>query len=468
MSLRLRLALWSGGLIGLAMLLVGLLAYAVHGRSLYDDLDLMLRNAAEHAAEESAAAHASGQVTEVSPDIVVRVYDSDGRVVAASPNAASAPSLDPRALPAEPPTPHFDPIVGLAPSLTTVDAGQGVFGQVMGPDQLRWRLYLLPVKGEVSGYVLAAAPLDRIDAVAQDFRGLVTLLAVAGAAITVLAGWLVADHALRPVAALTDTARAITRSQGFGQRVQLGASRDELGRLAATFNEMLASLEQAFQAQQRFVSDASHELRAPLTAIQANLELLRRRRDMPEAEREEAVEEASRETTRLTQLVADLLALARADAGVPLRLEKVELDRVVLEALGQARHLARGQKIEIESLEPALVQGDSDRLKQLLLILLDNALKYTPSGGLVSVTMHRANGSVEVSVRDTGVGIAPKELAHVFERFYRADPARARDPGGTGLGLPIAKWIAGQHRGDVTLSSKLGHGTTATVRLPIV
>jgi signal transduction histidine kinase len=282
-----------------------------------------------------------------------------------------------------------------------------------------------------------------------------------------LAAWLVAGRALRPVAALTATAEAIARSRSFRRRVPAEGGRDELGRLAATFNEMLGSLDGAYQAEQRFVADASHELRAPLTAIQANLELLERRPDLPPEARREAVAEAGREARRLAALVADLLALARADAGVALRREPVELDRVLLDAAAEARHLGRGPRLEVGALEPVAVQGDRDRLRQLLLILLDNALKYTPPAGQVTVGLRRDGTAAELFVRDTGVGIAPEHLARVFERFYRADAARARDPGGSGLGLPIARWIARQHGGDVSLASEPGRGTTATVRLPL-
>jgi signal transduction histidine kinase len=243
---------------------------------------------------------------------------------------------------------------------------------------------------------------------------------------------------------------------------------DELGRLAATFNEMLAALEHAYKAEKRFVSDASHELRAPLTAIQGNLELLERHPDAPAADREEAVGEASREARRLSQLVADLLALARADAGSALRRQKVELDRIVLETLTTARHLSGGRDVELAALEPALVKGDPDRLEELFLILLDNAIKYTPAGEQVIVNLCLHDGTAEVTVRDTGVGIAPDDLPKVFERFYRADPARTRDPGGTGLGLPIARWIAEAHGGEIELRSKPGQGTTVTVRLPLL
>jgi signal transduction histidine kinase len=165
-------------------------------------------------------------------------------------------------------------------------------------------------------------------------------------------------------------------------------------------------------------------------------------------------------------LVADLLALARADAGASVRKERVELDWVVLEALREARHLAHGQQIEVEAIEPVLIQGDGDRLKQLILILLDNAIRYTPVDGRIFLAMHRDASSALIRVKDSGIGIPAEDLPHVFERFYRADPARARDPGGTGLGLAIAKWIVTQHGGEIGMASTQGHGAEVTVRLP--
>jgi signal transduction histidine kinase len=230
---------------------------------------------------------------------------------------------------------------------------------------------------------------------------------------------------------------------------------------------MLESIETAYHAQQRFVSDASHELRAPLTAIQGNLELLHRQSSMSEAERKEALTEVERESTRLTRLVADLLVLARADAGVSLKQCPVDLDALVLEAFHEARHLSQGQTLSLDPFEPARVEGNEDRLKQLILILLDNALKYTPANGQVTLGLHRRDTDVEIVVHDTGVGIAPEDLPLVFERFYRADPARSRDPGGTGLGLPIARWIVEQHDGEIKLESQPGQGTTAIVYLPL-
>ena len=232
--------------------------------------------------------------------------------------------------------------------------------------------------------------------------------------------------------------------------------------------ERTVSQDAAIAAQRQFVAAASHELRAPLTVVLANLELLQNgaRLGMSESERTQAIDEAHAEATRMARLVADLLLLARADAGVPLRKESVELDRVLLSVIGDARHLARGQRLAFADFEPVMVQGDEDRLKQLMLILVDNAIKYTAAGGRVDVSLRRTGGEVAIDVRDTGVGIAPSDLPRVFERFYRADPSRSRNAGGSGLGLSIARWIVEEHGGTVDLTSAPGHGTTASVRLP--
>lgn len=472
MPLRLRLALWYGGLTGVVVLLVSLLAYAEHTRANYDDVDRSLVGAAEHVAgreADEAIAHGDLQAALAVPveaSVALRAYNQDGRVLAAGPNAVTAPTIDPRTVggTASP----YDRLAGLAPPLVPVGATRGSFGLTTDASGTRWRVYVLPGDTAASyAYMVAAASLDRIDVSIELFRALTVLGTLLGAVTTFVVGGLLAGRALRPISALTEKARSIASSRDFEDRVPVGPRHDELGRLAGTFNEMLDGLEQAYAIQRRFVSDASHELRAPLTAIQGNLELLEQRPDLPPGERQEAIGEAAREARRLSTLVAELLALARADAGVALRRERVELDRVLLETIGEARHLTRGQLLEVGALEPAIVDGDPDRLKQLLLILFDNALKYTPAPGRVTIGLRRVGAVAQIDIEDTGVGISADDLPHVFERFYRADPARSPDPGGTGLGLPIAQWIAQQHGGEVTLDSMPGRGTTATIRLPL-
>lgn len=471
MSLRLRLALWYGGLAGLLILLVCTYSYAVHGRAHYDEADAVLATSAEHVAGELAGALTPAQRAAVlhasrmmGPEM--RIFGADGVLRAQSDSGGAAPTVKVGdALAPRPPPYPF--VAKYAPALHAADRHAGVFSLVDA--RQRWRVYSLPIAGS-NEHLVALAALGAIDASVRRFGVLMILMATVGAMVTFLAGWLVAVVALRPVAAVTRTAGTIARSREFSRRVSpdpVRSARDELGRLTATFNEMLGSLEQAYSAQQRFVSDASHELRAPLTSIQANLELLRERKDMPAEQRQTAVAEAAAEANRLARLVADLLALARADAGTTLRREDVELDRVLMDIVGDARHLVAGQRLEIGTLEPCVIRGDRDRMKQLFLILVDNAIKYTPAPGSVSVSLRRDPNGAVFEVRDTGIGIPAADLPRVFERFYRADPARSRDPGGTGLGLAIAHWIATQHEGTIELTSTPGHGTTATVRLPL-
>lgn len=455
---------------GIVVVLVCLYSYAVHSRAHYDELDRMVHRATAHIAEELRAARARdySEVLAASHHLgaAMRTFDADGRVTHHSPGAEALPSFDPRIVRTQRSPPPYPAAATLAPALHRVDSAGGAFGLVRDDRGRRWRVFVSPIAGGDGRWLAAVQPLAGLDESVRRFGQLMGLMAMIGAILTFGVGWLLAGHALQPVSVLTSEARAIARSRELSRRVSVDHPHDELGRLAATFNEMLGSLEAAYAAQQRFVSDASHELRAPLTVLQANLELLREARALATEERDLALAEAHAEAVRLARLVADLLALARADAGQQIRRELVELDRILMDVVGEARHLTRGQRLEVGELESVRVFGDADRLKQLLLILVDNAIKYTPAPGRVTLALRRNDGTARVAVRDTGMGIPPAALPHVFERFYRADPARSRDPGGTGLGLPIARWIATQHGGDVALSSTPGVGTTAVVTLP--
>jgi signal transduction histidine kinase len=241
---------------------------------------------------------------------------------------------------------------------------------------------------------------------------------------------------------------------------------------------MLERLERIFRAQQRFVADVSHELRTPLTTIRGNIDLLRRMGGADPASLN-AIED---ETNRMVRLVGDLLMLARADAGhLPIAHEPVEIDVVMIEVAQQARVLA-GERLDIdvecppsEHTEPLIVLGDSDRLRQLLLNLADNAIKHTTDGGKVSLCLIQNNGWVRVTVSDDGVGIPPEDLPHIFGRFYRAEKSRWRKPSpnqespgiGAGLGLSIARWIAQAHNGRIEVQSELGKGSAFHVWLPL-
>ncbi|MDP9365073.1 MAG: HAMP domain-containing histidine kinase [Chloroflexota bacterium] len=302
---------------------------------------------------------------------------------------------------------------------------------------------------------------------------------VVGLALAVVGGWLLADRALRPVDRITAAAASIADGDGtassLGTRLDVPDTGDELARLSGTFNAMLDRLQAAFVAQQRFVADASHELRTPLTAIRGNLDVLARQVAALRAanglsgDLDAAVADMKRESARMGRLLEDLLLLARSDApeGVSLNARPVRLDDVARAAVRTAAPLAAGQVLEVDAPEAVTVSGDPDRLLQLLLILLENALRHTPTGSRVAVEIAPpADGEVHVAIRDEGEGIAPEHLPHLFERFYRADGARGRATGGTGLGLAIADTIVRAHGGRIGVESAPGQGSTFTVTLP--
>jgi two-component system, OmpR family, sensor kinase len=472
-SIRLRLAFYYGALYALILLFVMLLGYAIHARGEYDDLDRTLVVSAGHAAAEAATIGGGPHLVQGRSDleIALRLYNSSGVLQESSIGTETLPALEPQAVLRTPAGPAIDALAQLVPPILSspvIREPDSAFGLLITSQQ-RWRFYVLPIHqgGTTIGYIEALTPLGHLDTSIQTVRILLPALGLTSLVVALVASWAISGRALRPIARMTQTAQTIALSHDLSSRIESPPHLDELGQLAKTFNEMLESIETAYHAQQRFVSDASHELRAPLTAIQGNLELLRRQSMMSEAEREEALTEVERESTRLTRLVADLLVLARADAGVSLKRCPVDFDAIVLEAFREARHLSQGQALTLEPFEPVRVEGNEDRLKQLILILLDNALKYTPTNGQVTLGFHRRDTDVEIVVHDTGAGIAPEDLPLVFERFYRADPARSRDPGGTGLGLSIAQWIVEQHDGDIKLESQPGQGTTAIVHLPL-
>jgi signal transduction histidine kinase len=327
---------------------------------------------------------------------------------------------------------------------------------------------------------------------------LLLLAGLATLAGTLVGSWIVATRVLRPLAAMVTAALAIaastargTRLGSLSQRIPRPRGHDEMGQVVEAFNEMLASLESATQAQRRFVADASHELRAPLTTIQGNLAFLQRHlEELPPEERRSMLADAHGETLRLANLVEELLLLARADASaeepsatqeVEARAEgrrgqqpAVELDHEVLQLVRQLRRRLAMEgstlQLEIGHIEPVRVRGEEESLRRIALILLDNAIKYTPSSsedgrGRVTVSVERINGQAVLRVQDTGIGIDPADVPHLFERFYRAD--RARSHQGTGLGLPIAQTLVEQLAGQITAESTPGKGSTFSVWLPL-
>jgi len=468
LSIRWRLAVLYATVTALLLLPVSLVAYGLHVRGQYDRLDTSLATTADHFAGEFGAEErdpGAEEAQRTEPDAFIRLYDSSGAPF----GAASSPEPPLNALEVR------DAKDGAAyPALARLLPGQasrsspGSFATSRDPASgERVRLYSLSVSGPSSGYVLTWKSLESEDKSSAFLGKVILSFIVGGVAAAGLGTFTVASNVLRPVTVMTQTARAIAASRGFSRRLDDPGRGDELGRLARTFNEMLASLEEAYRSQQRFVADAAHELRAPLTSILGNVELVTRNPGMAEDERAEAVGYLASEARRLARMVDELLTLARADAGQALELRPVELDRILLQALGEVGPLAVDHRLKIAHVEPSQVQGDPDRLKQLILNLIDNSIKYTPARGLITVALKNEAATAVLTVEDNGVGIPEDDLPHVFERFYRADKARGRDPGGSGLGLAIAAWIVGQHEGDISIESATGRGTRVAVRLPL-
>ncbi len=294
------------------------------------------------------------------------------------------------------------------------------------------------------------------------------LMAVADAAgilISMAVGAFISRRALRPIAAMTSAAKAISGSD-LTKRVTVGEADDELSRLARTFNEMIARLESAFERQKRFVSDASHELRTPIAVIQGYADLIRRWGKDDPAVLHEAAEAIGDETESMKTLVERLLFLARSDNGsLQVRLGSFELQTVLQEVADETR-FAFGRSVAIQAEEAVIMTADRALIKQMLRALTENAVKYTPDDGRIVIEADRSENSVILTVRDTGAGIPPADLPHVFDRFYRVDKARSRAQGGNGLGLAIVRDIVKAHRGTVNIESTPGRGTAVCVTLP--
>ncbi len=477
MTLRLRLSLWYGTLCALALSVVAVVGYSVSVREQYLALDRLLvvsgrivENGIRTYGRSYALETDTLGSTKDGVVMVMRSYSPKGELMYMSPSDPGLPHGHPDAPLRAPAPPAYQKVLPLRFfQSSVVTPKNSAFGTLVVDDQ-RWRRYVIRAirKGRTVGYVETLSPLTRLDAAALNMARLLAQLVLFSVLAVLLIGWWVAGAALRPVARLIDAARAISQSHDLTSRVQTTGNRDELGRLAVTFNDMLGSLQAAWKSQQRFVGDASHELRAPLTVMRGNLELLRRHPHLPEADRGEMLGEIERETSRMTRLVEDLLLLARSDAGATLQRLDVPLRDVALEALRDARQLSAHHVFELWAADELYtVQGDKDRLKQLLLILLDNAVKYSPAGSTITVELLRSPAQTVLLVRDQGSGIPAADLPHVFERFYRADPARQRDSGGAGLGLSIAQWIADQLDARLEVSETGPGGTTFSLAFDV-
>ena len=481
-SIRGRLTIWYATALILSIAVFAVVLYFARRSATYQDLDRRIQSEADLTAGILAESYRArgvlvekdtagrpvltqdvAAVLEVVPDFLL-VTSRDGRLLFASPDARALTFTEFEQLNAVTRPPPAPP-TGSVPHLT------GRFRIEPNGPTLHYIVRAVPDAGEQFGAIFAGANTQSAELRLEQLITTILIAFVVGVVPAIFVGRWIAGRALEPVDRMITEVREITDGRTLHRRLALPMERDELGRLAETLNQMMARLERSFAALRRFTADASHELKTPLTVVRAGVERAITRPEMP-PETLATLEETLQEVNRMTELLDALLTLARADEGrAELHREPVDLRHIIEEAgeTGEllAEHAGVGIDIRLPS-EPVVVSVDRSRVRQLALNLIENAVKYTPRGGQVSVELGNSNGRAVFTVADTGIGIAPGDLPHVFDRFWRADSARTRtsERAGTGLGLAICKWIAEAHGGTIEVQSRPGRGTTFTVGLP--
>jgi heavy metal sensor kinase len=463
-SIRFRLTAWYVAALGLALLLLGSTTFLATRGSLFHWLDETLAERVEALAEEVRLVDGKPRLS--FPEELHGVYEGVGdgfMILDGSRHVVLA-----RGLGAEPfATP---PVVttGLSgwTGRGTVSVKRSGGAGAEGFAARRWRVAAHPIlsQGKVAAVVLVGHDLEEVDEVLGRLALVMLALLPLALASAGIGGWALAGRALAPVDQITRAAAEISE-RDLSRRLPVGAE-DELGRLATTFNALITRLQRAFERQRQFTADASHELRTPLAIIRAiTSQKLLRTRDPADYER--ALSQIDEAAAYMTRLAQQLLVLARADAGqVLLERERLDLTELLEHIVAQVAE-ASGRPAPIRAAGAVYVEGDPLRLTELFLHLIENATKYTPPDGIIEVMVERAAANAHVVVRDSGAGIPPEHLPHIFERFYRVDKARAREEGGAGLGLAIGRWIAEAHGGSILAESEPGRGTTMIVTLPL-
>ncbi len=318
-------------------------------------------------------------------------------------------------------------------------------------------------------YIQVAAPMDEFYEALERFLGRLLIFAPLALLLASALGYWISRKALAPVDQITQAAQQIS-AQNLSARLAVPRSGDELQRLTETLNQMLQRIEEALDRITRFSGDASHELRTPITVMRTRVELALRHPRTP-GENQDTLEQLHSELIQASNLLDNLMLLARADSGAEqLRIAPANIEDALHEVLAQAAPLAGEKGVALHSALPGhavWIAADRSMLQRLFLILIDNAVKYTPASGRVSVELTTMNGSATVSVKDTGIGIPEDELPRIFDRFYRVDKARTRQAGGAGLGLSIGRWIAEAHGGSIRVESRSGEGAKFEVVLPV-
>jgi heavy metal sensor kinase len=452
MSLRARLALLYTSIVGGILLLFGMAVYISVSVTLTKQVDARLT----FAVYKVLGSIQGGDLRlvpfselDLFNDIYIQIWGRNNKLLVSSPNIAG---------------------YNMPLDKSSLAAGDPVYQNVeLGA--VPFRVLTVPLVYASSDRVVAVLQVGTSMAMIKTTQRVLLAVLFIGAAISMfvagLAGWISTRQALAPLEAVTQTALQITRADDLSRRLPYqGPPGDEIGQLISAFNQTLSRLENLFNTQRRFLTDVGHELRTPLTVIKGNVDLMRRM-NCTDLESMDSIES---EVERLTRLVGDLLLLAQAESGkLPLAREVVEMDSLVLEVMNQMRILARERGMRLGEIDQVLVCGDKDRLKQVLVNLIGNALKYTPVGSEIVIGVGKLEGRARITISDNGPGIPAEDLPHIFERFYRGEKSRtrSRDGKGFGLGLSIAYWIVRNHGGQIEVTSRETTGTTFCIWLPL-
>ena len=452
--LRARLTLLYSTLLGGVFLLFGVAVYTLVNVTLIKQIDNLLNTTAEEILRE-ARVDSVGELSvlhlpplNMTRNVYVQVWDKENRLISSSLNRAEFPN-----------TLDINGLMATAPSYSDVDY-----------HAVHMRVLSLPlaVGGRDAGTMQVATSLALIDALKQDLLYILVMTALFAIIVATIGSWLTIERSLAPLETIVETTAQINRADDLSRRIPYNnLPNDEIGQLVLTFNETLERLENILTSQQHFLADVSHELRTPLTVIKGNIGLMRRMKTVDE----ETLLGIDEETNRLNRLVGDLLLLAQAETGkLPLQKDPLELDGLLFEVM-QEMHVLAGNKItlKLDEIDQIQVLGDRDKLKQVLLNLISNAIQYTPEGGEVRLGLSKVGKKARLIIRDTGSGIPAEDLPHIFERFYRASKSRTRSKSaGFGLGLSIAYWIVKNHEGEISVDSKEGEGTSFKILLPMI
>jgi heavy metal sensor kinase len=454
LPIRWRLTIWYTAFLAAALLLFGLVIYLAVRHEIYDSFEEELRNRAmvAQAAVNAGTSELSLDSTSIASlrddEHLVRLLSLDGgAIVDTSPDVGVGPSS---------PTMMADVLAG-DERLSKIQSAEGRFWIISTP------IYR---DGDVAGVLEVGASSEDEDDLMQILLVALVVAAPFFLALASTGGYVLAGRALKPVVDITNLAESIT-ADDLSARIGLDLPDDELGRLAQTFDSMLARVEDAFDRQRRFTGDAAHELRTPLTLIRSQVDIaLARSRSADEYRN--ALVAIDDDIDRLTGLVATLLTLARSDTGnLVIEQTSFRIDQLIQTIIDQYAQSAQTSRIDlVDESTPCSMRGDEDLIFQVLVNLLDNAIAHTPENGRIAIGNRSEDGSVHIWVEDNGVGIPPEHLERVFDRFYRVDRGRTRREGGTGLGLAISKAIVKGHDGTIQITSAPERGTRVDIDIP--